>query len=174
MSKPRLPWLRLYERIIDDEKILMLAKEDRWNFITLLCLKRRGVLENTDPRLRLRMIATKMGLTVAEAEESIRRMAEVSLTDERGDPLRHQDYCAFTANDARPPAHEWRVIRERIFARDDYTCTYCGVRGVRLECDHVSPVALGGTHDDENLTTACRACNRAKRSKTVEDWMSAV
>jgi 5-methylcytosine-specific restriction endonuclease McrA len=42
-----------------------------------------------------------------------------------------------------------------------------------LECDHVTPVSRGGDHSDENLVTACRPCNRAKRDKivTVAEWM---
>lgn len=73
----------------------------------------------------------------------------------------------------RPFANEWAEIRTRIFARDDYTCTYCAVRGVALECDHIVPVARGGGHDDENLTTACRACNRSKRDMLIEEWRPA-
>lgn len=70
----------------------------------------------------------------------------------------------------RPPAHEWRALRAAVFARDDYTCQYCGDRGGRLECDHIVPVARGGHSGMDNLTTACRPCNRAKRSKTPEEW----
>lgn len=76
----------------------------------------------------------------------------------------------FEDND-RPPAHEWRALREFVFARDDFTCQYCGARGVRLECDHIVPVARGGGHDPSNLATACFACNRAKRDKTPEEWV---
>jgi hypothetical protein len=72
--------------------------------------------------------------------------------------------------DMRPPAHVWKAARERIFERDNYTCAYCGERGGKLECDHIIPVARGGTHDDANLTTACFPCNRSKRDKTVEEW----
>lgn len=77
------------------------------------------------------------------------------------------------ASDAnlRPPAHEWYLLRSAVFERDDYTCQYCWVRGGRLECDHVVPVSRGGTHDLSNLVTACFACNRSKRNKTVEEWM---
>lgn len=70
----------------------------------------------------------------------------------------------------RPPSHEWKKLRETVFARDDYTCQYCGKRGVRLECDHIVPVSRGGGHDLENLATACLPCNRSKRDKTVEEW----
>lgn len=55
---------------------------------------------------------------------------------------------------ARPSAEVWRVIRRHIFMRDDYTCQYCGARGVSLECDHVIPIAQGGTNEDDNLVTA--------------------
>src|SRR5262245_27205687 len=44
----------------------------------------------------------------------------------------------------RLPAGEWRLLREAVFARDDYRCQYCGARGGRLECDHIVPVARGG------------------------------
>lgn len=64
----------------------------------------------------------------------------------------------------------WKVIRAAIFARDDYTCAYCGVRGGRLECDHIVPVSRGGSNARENLTTACFSCNRAKRDKLVSEW----
>lgn len=70
----------------------------------------------------------------------------------------------------RPSASIWARVRSAIFARDDYTCRYCGARGVRLECDHVHPVSRGGHHGEENLVTACFDCNRSKRDKTVEEW----
>ena len=70
----------------------------------------------------------------------------------------------------RPPAHEWSLIRAEVFERDDYSCQYCGAHGVSLECDHIVPVAHGGTHDLENLTTACKPCNRSKAAKTLEEW----
>jgi hypothetical protein len=72
----------------------------------------------------------------------------------------------------RPSATEWAVTRKRIFSRDQYTCAYCGAHGVRLQCDHIIPVARGGSNGDDNLTTSCEPCNRAKRSKlvSVEEW----
>lgn len=70
----------------------------------------------------------------------------------------------------RPTIDAWKIIRERIFQRDNYTCTYCGTRGGELECDHVHPVSRGGSSDDSNLATACKPCNRDKGSKTVDEW----
>lgn len=72
----------------------------------------------------------------------------------------------------RPPPKEWSELRARAFRRDDYTCQYCGVRGVQLQCDHIIPVSRGGSNDLSNLATACRKCNLSKHDKTPEEWLS--
>jgi hypothetical protein len=74
------------------------------------------------------------------------------------------------SDDLRPPTHIWAAIRDRVFARDDFTCAYCGARGVKLECDHVVPVSRGGSNSDENLVAACKPCNRSKSNMLVEEW----
>jgi 5-methylcytosine-specific restriction endonuclease McrA len=71
----------------------------------------------------------------------------------------------------RPSIQRWAEIRAGIFKRDDYTCQYCGARGGKLECDHVTPLSRGGSNDDGNLVTACKPCNRSKRAKTPEEWL---
>lgn len=71
----------------------------------------------------------------------------------------------------RLPAHEWIPLRSFVFERDNFTCTYCGERGGRLECDHIIPVSRGGGSNLDNLTTSCFTCNRSKRDKTVEEWL---
>lgn len=73
----------------------------------------------------------------------------------------------------RPGGTEWERLRALVFKRDDYTCMYCGERGQRLECDHIHPVARGGSEELTNLATACFACNRSKRDKTLEEWRAA-
>lgn len=65
---------------------------------------------------------------------------------------------------------EWAAIRTAVFLRDDFTCTYCGVRGVRLEADHIVPVSRGGKTALDNLATACFPCNRSKGAKLLEEW----
>lgn len=70
----------------------------------------------------------------------------------------------------RMPPQEWASIRKGVFERDDYTCQYCGVRGGKLECDHVTPLALGGTNEPGNLVTACADCNRSKHAKPLSEW----
>lgn len=79
MSK-QLPWLRLYTRTVDDDKLKLLAFEDRWHFIALLCLKGEGLLDKGDaPSMLMRKVAVKLGLDVRSLEEVARRLAEVGL-----------------------------------------------------------------------------------------------
>jgi 5-methylcytosine-specific restriction endonuclease McrA len=40
--------------------------------------------------------------------------------------------------------------------------------------DHMTPVSRGGETVDENLTTACRDCNRQKRAKTADEFRAVV
>jgi len=63
--------------------------------------------------------------------------------------------------------------RERVLARDNHTCSYCGAADVDLEIDHIFPVCRGGGDDDENLTAACGPCNRSKGASTIEEWCGA-
>ena len=63
------------------------------------------------------------------------------------------------------------AVRERIKARDNYTCQYCGVSvnqepHLLLEVDHIVPVSKGGLSVDSNLQTLCWRCNRTKSNKT--------
>lgn len=80
-------WFRLYHRIIDDEKLRLLAFEDRWHFVALCCLKGDGLLDEPDDSLRQRKIAVKLGVQVRELEEIGRRLQEVGLIDEKLSPV---------------------------------------------------------------------------------------
>lgn len=78
----KLPWFRLYGEIIDDEKLLLLAFEDRWHYIAILACKSRGLLDkDEDPELTQRKLALKLGLARRELDEVARRLSEVGLVD---------------------------------------------------------------------------------------------
>lgn len=169
MGEP-LKWFRMYAESVDDEKLRLLAFEDRWHFVALLCCKAQGLLDGEDPLMR-RKVAVKLGLAMRELDECARRLAEVGLID--AETLNPSMRLVASRDQLRPVASVWRSIRERIFKRDGYSCQYCGATGARLECDHVVPVARGGGHGDENLVTACFECNRSKRDKLPEEWVRA-
>ena len=74
-----LPWFRLYAEAVDDEKLRLVAFEDRWHFIAILCCKAAGVLDGEDAQLRLRKVAVKLGLDLRVLGEVARRLGEVGL-----------------------------------------------------------------------------------------------
>jgi len=68
----------------------------------------------------------------------------------------------------RRPVPELRLSRRSIFARDNYTCQYCGHTSRELTMDHVVPKRLGGPTTWENLVCCCRRCNTKKGDKTLQ------
>jgi len=58
-------------------------------------------------------------------------------------------------------AHRRKITRRAVFARDSWTCQYCGSRS-NLTVDHVIPRSKGGTSSWENIVASCAPCNRRK------------
>ena len=66
--------------------------------------------------------------------------------------------------------HRFRrqVTNTVLFARDDYSCQYCGkhkkeLRGRQfLTRDHIVPLSRGGDNTWENVVTSCSPCNNRK------------
>jgi 5-methylcytosine-specific restriction endonuclease McrA len=57
--------------------------------------------------------------------------------------------------------HRRKITRRAVFARDSWTCQYCGSRS-NLTVDHVIPRSKGGSADWENIVACCAPCNRRK------------
>ncbi|GAB4466164.1 MAG: HNH endonuclease [Armatimonadaceae bacterium] len=66
------------------------------------------------------------------------------------------------------PLPQLKLSRRSVFARDNYTCQYCGVTGKDLTIDHVIPKRHGGGMEWENLVTCCRRCNTKKGDKMLD------
>jgi 5-methylcytosine-specific restriction endonuclease McrA len=56
------------------------------------------------------------------------------------------------------------LTRRAVFARDGWTCQYCG--GAAENLDHVVPRSRGGLHVWDNVVAACRRCNAKKMDRT--------
>src|SRR6056297_597836 len=77
------PWFRMYTEAVDDEKLRLLAFEDRWHYVAILCCKSGGILDDgCDQSLLRRKVAVKMGVQIRELEEIARRLSEVGLIDQ--------------------------------------------------------------------------------------------
>lgn len=61
-----------------------------------------------------------------------------------------------------------QVTNTFLFARDEYSCQYCGrhrseLRGRQfLTRDHILPISRGGTNTWQNVVTSCSPCNNRK------------
>jgi 5-methylcytosine-specific restriction endonuclease McrA len=180
-----LPWFRVYHRMIDDEKLRLLAFEDRWHFVALCCLKADGLLDEPEGDLKQRKIAVKMGIQVRELEEVSRRLAEVGLIDGKMNPTAWGELQQRSDNSAeRVKRHrqarkdaglqaQWqpsKSLRQSIYQRDGGVCVYCASTD-DLTIDHKVPQKRGGDNSPENLQTACRVCNAKKRDLTHDEYL---
>lgn len=62
-------------------------------------------------------------------------------------------------------AHRRKITRRAIFARDLWTCQYCGYARGALTVDHVIPRSKGGDSSWDNIVTCCTSCNRRKADR---------
>jgi len=63
------------------------------------------------------------------------------------------------------------IMQWRVFERDNYTCRYCGRRGIPMSVDHIDIWEEGGVTIDDNLVCACKKCNRDRGNVHFEDWL---
>lgn len=64
-------------------------------------------------------------------------------------------------NEKERKTPEYKAWRKAVFERDDYTCQFCGVRGVELNADHIKPFAIFHELRLElsNGRTLCKPCH---------------
>lgn len=57
---------------------------------------------------------------------------------------------------------DWKQWRASVFARDNFTCKECGVRGVYIEPHHIIPIRSNWNKlfDLNNGITLCRPCHK--------------
>lgn len=175
-----MPWFRFYHEAIDDEKLRLLAFEDRWHFCALLCLKARGLIDDESPTKR-RKICVKMGLDTMELDKVAFRLAEVGLIDAATLQPLAWDERQFLSDNSSERVKKYREklksqgrtttgylkFKEAVFSRDGSACVYCGSQE-HICLDHITPVSQNGGDVMENLATACKACNSGKAGRTPD------
>lgn len=64
-----------------------------------------------------------------------------------------------------------KFSRVNVYARDRWSCQYCGAVGHydELTYDHIIPKSRGGRTDWTNIVTSCIPCNAKKGNKTPEE-----
>jgi 5-methylcytosine-specific restriction endonuclease McrA len=104
------------------------------------------------------------------------RRAAVLLLKEKAEIIEHAEWQLHSASVTIPrpivirlvryvlvprDTHRRKITRRAVFARDDWTCQYCGSRS-NLTVDHVVPRSRGGASSWENIVASCAPCNRRK------------
>ena len=60
---------------------------------------------------------------------------------------------------------DFGVYEEELIARDGPGCVMCGLRGLRLELDHIVAVGFGGSHAPWNCRLVCQPCHKSRRKE---------
>src|ERR1700709_1974204 len=110
------------------------------------------------------------------------RRAVVLLLKDKAEVIEHADWLLHSESTSmsRPvvirlvsyvriprDTHRRKITRRAVFARDDWTCQYCGSRP-QLTVDHVIPRSKGGASDWTNIVPGWPPANRRKG-----DWLPA-
>jgi 5-methylcytosine-specific restriction endonuclease McrA len=105
------------------------------------------------------------------------RRAAILILKQRAEMLERSDWALHAENFTLPrpavirlltyvriprDAHRRKITRRAVFARDRWTCQYCGVERGHLTVDHVIPRSKGGPSTWDNIVTCCAPCNRRK------------
>lgn len=110
-KQAELRWFRFYTDAIDNSKLKLIAFEDRWHFVALCCLKRKGLLDTTDDPNLERRIAISLGVQIAELDEIKRRLLEVNLINENYSPIGWDDR-QFESDSSTKRTRKWRERKQ--------------------------------------------------------------
>lgn len=70
----------------------------------------------------------------------------------------------------RPSVSEDCIVSKKtIFARDEYSCVYCGKSSGKMTIDHVTPRSKGGDDSWGNMVSSCSPCNALKADKSLKE-----
>lgn len=143
-----MKWLKLYVDIAQNPRIKLLAFEDRWHYISLLCAKAEGYLDER-PELRDRMVSVHLGLTPSELENVKDRLVDVGLIS---DEWQIYNWDEKQSQDATGAARKRRQ-RAREKAEKEAAATTKEIRSKNIE----ENVTVTGQSRDSHATKSRRA-----------------
>lgn len=118
--------------------------------------------------LRLSTYCGMREATFVKTLEKLLALGKITLRDGMLSCPTVIEWMAEARREARRSSIPLKVQRD---VQGEGCCAYCGAEQGPFEIDHIHPWSRGGTDDRENLTLACRPCNRSKRDKTLAEWM---
>jgi 5-methylcytosine-specific restriction endonuclease McrA len=63
-------------------------------------------------------------------------------------------------------------VREYLLDKWNRACSYCGVKDIPLQIEHIHPRAKGGSNRVSNLCLACDSCNQAKGTQDIAVFLA--
>ncbi len=86
-----MKWFKLYPEIANHPRLRILSFEDRWHYISLMCAKADGTLDQPSEKLRDQMLSVHLGLTPVEMAQVKGRLMDVELIAEDWDIINWED-----------------------------------------------------------------------------------
>jgi len=143
-------WFRLYNDIVDNHKIRMLAFEDRWHFIAIMACHSQE-LGGGDEFFE-RSLAIKLGVQVRELEEIQRRLMDVNLIDANWIPIGWDDR-QFLSDNSKARVKKYRE-KQRLSK---------SVTGVKRDCNVTVTVQDTDTDTDTEQKQNKSISNQEKK-----------
>ena len=86
-----MKWFKLYPEIANHPRLRILSFEDRWHYVSLMCAKADGTLDQPNAKLRDQMLSVHLGLTSVEMAAVKERLMDVELIAEDWDIINWED-----------------------------------------------------------------------------------
>ena len=85
-----MKWFKLYTELAQHPRLRILAFEDRWHYVSLMCAKADGTLDQ-DATLRDKMLSVHLGLSAVEMDAVKDRLLDVDLITSDWDIINWDD-----------------------------------------------------------------------------------
>lgn len=167
-----LRWLKLHTDMLNDDKLLLLDKADRYRYVELLLLKRAGVLDSTAPK-RLERVASSVRETPEEWLTAMARLLDAGLIDEQWHPRAWDRRQAHVDTDAAIRMRNYRARLRGDVGTGDEPVTErvrnaCAQSYV-LEVEEEVEVDTEGEKEKEGSKSRSRAPARGSK-RMPADW----
>jgi len=84
-------WFKLYPEIANHPRLRILSFEDRWHYVSLMCAKADGTLDQPNDKLRDQMLSVHLGLSPVEMAAVKERLMDVELISQDWDIINWED-----------------------------------------------------------------------------------
>ena len=87
----------------------------------------------------------------------------------RGDKNHFWEGGVTEATRKRVGSIEWKILREQIYKRDNYTCQKCKRKPPKLHCHHIEPYRISQNNNLDNLITLCNSCHSKEEERLKKE-----